>query len=93
MPGRKVWEERQEALTQFLLAGGYGVYGHAAVAGCWKGTLGRRQERQLSGSRSQQVGRLAFEQRPLTCIYGESSIPSYDLRRELTEDISMKGTM
>lgn len=45
MPGRKVWEERQEAHTQFLLAGEYGVYGHAAVAGCWKGKLGRRQER------------------------------------------------
>lgn len=45
MPGRKVWEERQEAHTQFLLAGGLRVHGHAAVAGCWKGRLGRRQER------------------------------------------------
>lgn len=31
--------------TQFLLAGGYRVHGHTAVAGCWKGRLGRRQER------------------------------------------------
>lgn len=40
-----MWEERQEAHTRFLLAGEHGVYGHAAVAGCWKGRLGRRQER------------------------------------------------
>jgi hypothetical protein len=46
-----------------------------------KGWGGGRKGRKFSGSQGQQVDRLAFEQRPLTSRYGDSSIPSHDLRR------------
>lgn len=46
-----------------------------------EGWGGGRKGRKLAGSQGQQVNRMAFEQRALTCTYGDSSILSPDPRR------------